>query len=482
MSIRLRVLLGFLLLTASGVFALTRFVSHDLWPFTQQTIEESLVETAAVLAAVVETRTTDDLALDELRIAVDAAQSRQLQARIYNLTKDRVDLRVYVTDARGIVRFDSDQGRDVGRDYSLWNDVRRTLAGQYGARASRTQVRDPFSSVLYVAAPIRRDDRTIGVLSVGKPMQGLELIVWTMRQRVLWTGALLILLSAIASLALSLWITEPIGRLTAYARAIGAGTRPALPRLATTEVAALGDALESMRQALEGKRYVEGYVRSLTHEIKAPLSAIRAAAELLQEDMPTGDRQRFMANILTETDRLQSLVDRLLALSTLEALQRLERTERADLAAVVEDVVAGVAPVAAQREIELTSAVPKGAAVVGDRFLIRQALLNLVTNALKATPPGGSVRISVGAADESVELLIEDTGSGVPDYALPRVFERFYTVPVANGLPSGTGLGLPFVREVAHLHGGTATLANRPEGGARAVLSLPRAQGGARPV
>jgi two-component system, OmpR family, sensor histidine kinase CreC len=475
-SIRQRVLLGFILLTAGGVLALTRFVSHDLWPFTQQTVEESLIETAAVLAAVVEERSADRLDLDELRLAVGSAQRRRLQARIYSIAKDTVDLRVYVTDTRGIVLFDSDQGRDVGRDYSRWNDVRRTLEGSYGARATRTETQNPFSSVLYVAAPIRKEGRTAGVLSVGKPMQGLELIVWTMRQRVLWTGALLILLAAIASLALSLWITEPIGRLTAYARAIGLGERVSLPRLSTREIATLGEALESMRQALEGKRYVEGYVRSLTHEIKAPLSAIRAAAELLQEDMPAEDRRRFMTNIRTEADRLQALVDRMLELSALEALQRLERTEQVDLGAVAQDVVASVAPVGLRKEIQLASSVTPSTCLAGDRFLIRQALLNLVTNALRATPPGGSVRISAQVADDCIELVIEDTGPGIPDYALPRVFERFYTVPASGQAASGTGLGLPFVREVAHLHGGTVTLTNRPEGGARAVLRLPRAK------
>jgi two-component system, OmpR family, sensor histidine kinase CreC len=475
-SIRLRVLLGFILLTASGVLALTRFVSHDLWPFTQQTVEESLIETAAVLAGVVEERSSDRLDLDELRLAVGSAQRRRLQARIYSITKDTVDLRIYVTDASGIVLFDSDQGRDVGRDYSRWNDVQRTLAGSYGARATRAETRNPFSSVLYVAAPIRQDGRIVGALSVGKPMQGLELIVWTMRQRVLWTGALLILLSAIAGLALSLWITEPIERLTTYARAIGLGQRASLPRLSTREIATLGEALESMRQALEGKRYVEGYVRSLTHEIKAPLSAIRAAAELLQEDMPTEDRRRFMANIRTEADRLQALVDRMLELSALEALQRLERTERVELGAVAQDVIASVAPVAAQREIQLPSGVAPDTAVAGDRFLIRQALLNLVANALKVTPPGGTVHVSARAADECVELVVEDTGPGIPGYALPRLFERFYSVPVPGQAATGTGLGLPFVREVAHLHGGTATLTNRPEGGARAVLRFPRAK------
>ncbi len=475
MSIRLRVLLAFVLIAAGGVFALVRVFAKDLWPYTQQAAEESLVETAGVLASLVETQSqAGGLQLDELRAALDSARGRRPDARIYTLPKDSIDLRVYVTDEHGIVRYDSDAGRDEGRDYSRWNDVRLTMEGRYGARATRSSPVDPFSSVLYVAAPIRRQGRTIGVLSVGKPMRGLEPSVGRMYRRLSWIGLALIGGSVLLSLGLAAWITLPIERLTSYARAIGQGRRPLLPKLGTPEAATLGEAMESMREALEGKRYIEGYVRSLTHEIKAPLSAIRASAELLDEDMAPADRRRFLANIRGEALRLQALIDRMLELAALEARQRLEKAERVELAGVAAEVIESLAAVAAQRRVALTSGVSEGLFVDGDRFLIRQALANLVQNALAATPAGGCVRLSSPSDQERITLTVDDTGPGVPEYALPRLFERFYSVRVGEEREGGTGLGLPFVREVALLHGGCAAVENLPGRGARATLRLPR--------
>jgi len=107
----------------------------------------------------------------DLRAALDAALRRDLGASIQELQKRTVDLRVYVTDARGIVLYDSDSGRDEGQDYSRWHDVYWTLRGSYGARASRDVPDDPYSSVHYVAAPIRSGGRIVGALSVGKPVR-----------------------------------------------------------------------------------------------------------------------------------------------------------------------------------------------------------------------------------------------------------------------------------------------------------------------
>ena len=109
----------------------------------------------------------------------------------------------------------------------------------------------------------------------------------------------------------------------------------------------------------------------------------------------------------------------------------------------------------------------------GEAFLLGQAVGNLVQNALEFTPPGGTVAVAVARRDRSVCITVEDTGPGVPDYALARIFDRFYSLPRPDSGRKSSGLGLSIVREIARLHGGEANLANRPEGGARAELSLP---------
>ena len=112
-------------------------------------------------------------------------------------------------------------------------------------------------------------------------------------------------------------------------------------------------------------------------------------------------------------------------------------------------------------------------AVEGDVFLLRRALGNLIDNAVAFSPPAGTVELVVEQVEGQVRFIVRDRGPGIPDYAQERVFERFYSLPRPEGGQRSSGLGLPFVREVMRLHGGEATLHNRSDGGAEAVLSLP---------
>lgn len=472
MSFRLRLLVAFVILVAAGLFVMARLIVNDVRPHMFGVTEESLVETAVVLASIVEERAgSDTLPLDELRATLDRALHRPLDARIYEVEKRKVELRVYVTDAAGIVLYDSEGGKDEGQDYSGWRDVGRALRGEYGARATRSDARDPFSAVFYVAVPIRSSGRVIGVLAVGKRAQDVKSLVASLNRKVAIAGLVALGGAVVASLALGTWITRPLKQLGAYAQAVGEGGRPPLPVLGTKEVDRLAKTLETMRDALDGRRDVEGLVRALTHETKAPLSAIRACAELLEEGPPADDQRRFLSSIRAEADRLQLLVDRILELSALEARRKLSDIVPLDLADVGREIARSAAPLAEQKGVALSVALEGLPPVPGDRLLVRQAIMNLVHNAIRWTPEGGSVAVEGSASGRSAVVTVSDSGPGIPPFALPRLFEKFYSVAVP-GEGRGTGLGLPFVREVALLHGGEAALENRTEGGARATLRL----------
>ena len=111
---------------------------------------------------------------------------------------------------------------------------------------------------------------------------------------------------------------------------------------------------------------------------------------------------------------------------------------------------------------------------MGERFLLEQALSNLLDNAIDFSPQGGEVEVALASTPETHVLVFRDHGAGIPDYALERVFEPFYSLPRPDSGLKSTGLGLSFVKEVAELHGGAIVLANHPEGGAEARLTLPR--------
>jgi two-component system sensor histidine kinase CreC len=240
-----------------------------------------------------------------------------------------------------------------------------------------------------------------------------------------------------------------------------------------SELSDLGRALETMRNRLDGKQYVEQYVQTLAHELKSPLSAIRGASELLREPMPEEARARFAHNIVDQVARAQDLIDRLLELSALERRGALERVERVAVGPLVDAVRDEVMPSASARSIQVAAAVEPDLVVVGDTFLLQRALSNLVRNAIDFAPADSQVEIRARAVRSEVEITVRDRGPGLPDYARARLFEKFFSLPRPATGKRGTGLGLAFVREDAQLHAGSAKLANHPEGGAIATLSLP---------
>jgi two-component system sensor histidine kinase CreC len=432
-----------------------------------------LVDTANLLAELV----ADEVAGDNLQqgrfdSAMSAFGKRRLDARIWFLKKRDPNMIVYVTDAQGIVLYDS-RGRDVGKDYSRWNDVYLTLRGEYGARTTPDSKDDEFSSIMYVAAPIRQGDEIIGVITVGKPSVAVQPFVERVLGNIKEKGALVILAALALGLLISYWLTFSIRKLTAYAREVQDGKRPRVPHLRERELAQLAAAMDAMRRELEGKDYVENYLHSLTHELKSPLAAIQGTAELLNEDMPRSDRQRFIGNIRTEAQRLHQVVEQLLQLAAVEKRQGLTEPEQLDTASLIEALCEERQWRAQQMGIRFDCVLAPEVKPVAERFLLQQALGNLIDNAIDFTPKGGVIELCSRKIEGCWEFTVSDEGPGVPDYALQQVFERFYSLPRPQSGARSSGLGLSFVREVVQLHGGTISLENREERGSVARLVIP---------
>lgn len=475
MKIRTRIFLAYLLIFGVGFYSLIHWVLGDLRVRYLEGVEESLVDQANILAEWTGIRMTEGrFEPGALRRVFDAVYKRRLSSRIYEVTKTRVDLKVYLTDRTGRVIFDSDGGRNEGADFSRWNDVHMTLRGDYGVRSTRTDPKNPLSSELYVAAPVRVHGELAGVLTVVKPMTGINRFMDFAKQHVLRVG----LMATIAVLTVGFltvsWLTRPVRELTRYADEIRNGRRAKLPRLDRTEIGDMGRAFEGMREALEGKKYVEQYIQTFAHEIKSPVSAIRGAAELLGEPMPEDQRRRFLSNILDEAERIQRIVERLLELAALENRNRLQKIAPVFFNQIVGTLVDGMEAVFLKKQIRVETRVPEDHRILGDPFLIRQALLNLIQNALDFSPAGGGIVIHSRARSGFVELAVEDQGPGVPKFATEKAFNKFFSLQRPGSGKKSTGLGLNFVREIAELHGGGVRLENRTGGGARAVLSVPQ--------
>src|SRR4249919_530955 len=454
-----------------------RVFVDEVKPGVRQAMEDTLADTANALAEQAAPDLRDGHIADgRFAAAVNRLSYRELNARIWNFSKRRIDYRIYVTDARGIVVYDSAH-RDLGRDFSRWNDVYLTLRGRYGARSTRSDANDDTSSVMHVAAPVRDGKRIIGVLTVAKPNARIQPFIDSSRQAILRQGWLLLGLSFLVGVAVTAWLSRSLGTLGRYAKAVTSGERAPPPDLGRNEIGDLGRALATMRDKLDGKQYVEQYVQTLAHEMKSPLAAIRAATEVLEGAPPEAERERFLTHVSTQTARLSAMIDKVLALAAVEYRQSLDRLEDVDLAAVLAMAVQDLDPRVQQRQLRVLVDAPETAAMPsmslrGNAFLLGQAVSNLLENALEFAPPGSVIEAQLQRDGERLRLRIGDRGPGVPDFALARVFERFYSLPRPDGARS-SGIGLSFVREVAALHGGEVRLGNREGGGAVAELELP---------
>lgn len=442
-----------------------------------ESVEEPLVDQANILAELVgRAMETSGFSPDDWYEVFDRVYARTLSAKIYEMKKRQVDIRVYLTDAAGRVIFDSEDPDNLGADYSQWRDVRLTLKGEYGARTTRKDPGDPATSVLYVGAPIRVRGETAGVLTVGKPMTSINAFLKSAQPEVLRIGALSALVAISLSLLVSWWVSRQIQTLIGYANDIRMGRRVDLPDLARTELKEMGDAFDKMRESLEGKKYVEQYVQTLTHEIKSPLSAIRGAAELLEEEMPLESRKQFLSNIRNEAERIQDLVERMLKLSELETKKSLETLEVVLIAPLVRTVLEGKGPMLSRKRLEVEALLDEALTVQGDPFLLHQALANLIQNAIDFSPAGGRIVVRGAASGSGMSLTVEDQGPGIPAYAQERIFQKFFSLKRPDTGKKSTGLGLNFVREVASLHKGRIELENLPSAGFRASLFLPVSQ------
>ncbi|MBT9569173.1 MAG: two-component system sensor histidine kinase CreC [Thiobacillus sp.] len=473
MNFFIRFLVGYLVVTAVAVLLAMKLFSDQFVPGVRQSVEDMLLQTANLLA---------EVAAREMRLAPDETadiegvfqsyQQRRFDARIYNVKKNDPDLRIYVTNRVGRVLFDS-RGEAVGKDFSGWRDVSLTLRGQYGARTSRDNAYDDTSSVMYVAAPIRVEGKIVGALSVGKPSRSFQTFI-DLGQREVNKAALgLFAVAMLLALAFSYWMTRDLRRLVVYANEAAEGKRRTIPIEGRSELRRLAQALEHLRTELDGKAHVERVTQLLAHELKSPIAAVRGAAELLEDERDPARRTRLERNIKQESRRLQKIVEGVLELARAENRDTPPTREPLNFSALSNDVLSQREARLTEKALQIQTDIQSDVTLLGDRFLLNQALLNLLDNAIDFSPAGGIIHLKLRGDNDRIELRIRDEGAGIPDYAEARLFERFYSTPRPDSGQRGTGLGLNLVEQAARLHGGSITLTNGPQGGAEAVLRLP---------
>jgi len=256
------------------------------------------------------------------------------------------------------------------------------------------------------------------------------------------------------------------------ARAIIARAAPAATDAAHGVVVVMHD-ITDLKRADQIRR---DFVANVSHELRTPLTAIRGYVEALSEgDSDPAEHGRFLAVITRHTERMERLVRDLLRLARLDAGQETLDIVACDVRALIQAVMADVAPALDGRHQRVEIAVAPGAeTVAGDPAKLHDALRNLVANAVTYAPERTTIHIDARRSDNQVAIAVSDEGPGIPEDDLPRVFERFYRVDKSRARdPGGTGLGLSIVKHLVELHRGQVRAENRPEGGARFTITLP---------
>jgi heavy metal sensor kinase len=245
------------------------------------------------------------------------------------------------------------------------------------------------------------------------------------------------------------------------------GTNDEIDRLAAT----FNDMLGRIQALVTGMKEITDNV---AHDLRSPITRMRGLAELtLLHQSPRQDYEALAASTVEECDRLLGTINTMLAISEAETgMVRLALTDF-DLAETARDVCDLFLPVAEEKGVALSVSAPVGVAVSGDLQMIQRALSDLVDNAVKYTPRGGEVAVAAEGDADGATVTVHDTGVGIAEKDLPRIFERFYRADRSRQEP-GSGLGLSLARAVVRAHGGNIAVSSAPGEGSTFCLSLPR--------
>jgi two-component system, OmpR family, sensor histidine kinase CreC len=332
-------------------------------------------------------------------------------------------------------------------------DLRMELLDRGGRRVFPSSASGDAKGTVSFTAPVVVGGHPVGSVRVIKPTVVMGRLLTDFAPTVLVISLVLGAAAALAAAWIGRAIAAPIEMLSEFSERVSAGELGAAPpAVQGRELMHLRRSLDSMRRQLQGRPFVEAFAQDLSHELKNPVAAIRASAEVLEEsalDEPA-EARRFVSRIREATARIERLLGELLSLARIEA-RGAETFEPVDVSKLAERAIEALD----DRRERVVLEAGSGALVRGDENWLARAIANLLDNALVFSEPGTKVEVEVRRDEGFVRVSVSSAGS-VPPAIRPRLFRRFVTARPERG---GTGLGLAIVRAVTEAHGGRAELA-----------------------
>ena len=286
------------------------------------------------------------------------------------------------------------------------------------------------------------------------------------------------------SLIIAHFVTSPLRDLVTLAKKYKAGDKTVIftQPSSVTEIQELGGELEEFTELAEArgnelttlKQRQDEFVSDVAHEFRTPLTAISGNAELmLDEDMPQSTREHFCEIILSETERLKKLTNDLLSLQHIRHENQTYQLARINCKEVAESVVEFLSPIAQERNISLTVE-GESPDILSNENRLKQALINLIDNAIRHVNEGGHVRVILSGVEGQSVIAVKDDGCGLGDADPELLFKRFYRADSSRARNTGgSGLGLAIVKEIVEANDGSVTAYNAPDGGAVFLMAFP---------
>ena len=382
--------------------------------------------------------------------------------------------RVLVTDEFGLILYDSDELRFTEGRYAMLSEVTAALKGYDVATSSYLD--GAFHS--RAAVPVIYRDMTIGCVYLYERDTDQAQLLTDIQRNLTSISLVICVVVLIMSGFFSQVLTRRVGELLRAIRIVREGEYGHRVDIrGRDELSQLAGEFNQLTGRLQTTEEVRRrFVSDASHELKTPLASIRLLTDsILQTDgMDLDTVKDFVSDIGEEAERLTRISEKLLTLTRMDSAVAVE-TAPVEVAPVVEKVVHMLSPLAKESAVTVETCLEADCVVQATQDDLYQIAFNLVENAVKYNVPGGRVMVGLRAMGDLVLLTVEDTGVGIPEEDLPKVFDRFYRVDKARSRAAGgTGLGLSIVKDTARQHGGAVTVRSREEGGTCFQVAFPR--------
>jgi signal transduction histidine kinase len=381
--------------------------------------------------------------------------------------------RILVMDNYGMVLNDSNNA-EVGRT-KIIPEVKNALERK-NANAIKTHTSE---KTIYAAAPIENEaSEIVGAVLVVSSIEDIFVSVSEIEQKLIMYTAITTLVMGVLVFAVSHVLIDPLSSILSVVQKMSDGHWDQRIKInGRDEYAKLGHAFNEMAEKLEKVDNTrQEFVSNVSHELKTPLSSIKVLSEsiLLQDGAPVQMYREFLQDINSEVDRMTRVVSDLLQLVKLDQGGLGLNIQTANINTMVSDIFKRLIPLAGQRDIGLTFEDVREVFIEADEMKLASAISNLVDNAVKYTPNGGSVKVTVDADHQNAFITVSDTGIGIKEEDQGRIFDRFYRVDKTRDRETGgTGLGLAITYSTVRLHNGSIRVVSKENEGSSFIVRLP---------